>query len=66
MNVKNIQKAREMYTVGLRIHKNSSALHLEAFKSELAFSAILIEKELRKGNKFNSKYVHIFIVYFVF
>lgn len=51
-DVKSIQKAREMYTVGLRVHKNSSPLYLEAFKCELAFSEILTQKILKTG-KFN-------------
>lgn len=54
---KNIQKAREMYTNGLRIHKNSSALYLEAFKCELAYSEILTQKTLKSGN---------YIIYFFY
>lgn len=50
VDLKNIQKAREMYTVGLRAHKNSSALYLEAFKCELAYSEILTQKVLKSGN----------------
>ncbi|VVC27875.1 Hypothetical protein CINCED_3A004199 [Cinara cedri] len=42
INLKNIQKTRQLYTVGLRIHKNSAALHFEAFKCELASSNKLL------------------------
>lgn len=67
VSVKNIQKARELYIYGLRAHQNSLALHLEAFKGEINYSAILIERELQRGNfKLNLKYVYIFIVYSVF
>ncbi|XP_015365306.1 PREDICTED: U3 small nucleolar RNA-associated protein 6 homolog [Diuraphis noxia] len=34
-DLKNIQKAREMYTDGLNAHKTSSKLYFEAFKCEL-------------------------------
>lgn len=54
VDLKNIQKAREMYTVGLRAHKNSSALYFEAFKCELAHSEILTQKILKSGNKLSS------------
>lgn len=47
--VNNIQKAREMYTVGLRAHKNSSALYFEAFKCELAQSDKLKQKLIMEG-----------------
>lgn len=50
VDLENIRKAREMYTVGLRIHKSSSALYLEAFKGELAFSEKLTQKVLKSGN----------------
>lgn len=50
LDLKNIQKAREMYTFGLRAHKNSSALYFEAFKIELAYSELLTQKVLKSGN----------------
>ena len=50
-DLKNIQKAREMYTFGLHFHKKSSALYFEAFKMELAYSEILTQKVLKLGNK---------------
>lgn len=49
-DLKNIQKAREMYTDGLHAHKNSSKLYFEAFKCELAYSETLIQKVLKSGN----------------
>lgn len=49
-DLKNIQKARELYTDGLHAHKNSSALYFEAFKCELAYSEILTQKVLKSGN----------------
>uniref|UniRef100_A0A2S2QRE6 U3 small nucleolar RNA-associated protein 6 n=1 Tax=Sipha flava TaxID=143950 RepID=A0A2S2QRE6_9HEMI len=44
----NIQKIREMYTIGIHTHKTSSDLHYYAFKYELAFSEILRQKVLAK------------------
>lgn len=52
-NLKNIQKAREMYTNGLRAHKTSSNLYFEAFKCELAYSKILIQNILKSGKELN-------------
>jgi len=49
-DLKNIQKAREMYTDGLNAHKTSSKLYFEAFKCELSYSEILTQKLLKSGN----------------
>lgn len=48
--LKNIQRAREIYTSGLQAHKNSSNLYFEAFKCELAYSKTLIQELLKSGN----------------
>lgn len=64
VDLRNIRKAREMYTVGLRTHKNSSSLYLEAFKCELAYSEILTQKVLKSGNfKLSSKKFKILLLY---
>lgn len=52
LDIKSMQKTREMYTVGLTIHKNSSALYLEAFKCELAYSEMLIQNFIKQGNSY--------------
>jgi len=52
-DLKNIQKAREMYTDGLHAHKTSSKLYFEAFKCELIYSEILIQKLLKSGKELN-------------
>jgi len=39
----NIEKARELYTIGLQSHKYSSNLYFEAFKCELTNSKMLIQ-----------------------
>lgn len=52
-DLKNIQKAREMYTDGLHAHKNSSKLYFEAFKCELVYSETLIQKVLKSGKELN-------------
>ncbi|KAL5242396.1 hypothetical protein ACI65C_009806 [Semiaphis heraclei] len=52
-DLKNIQKAREMYTDGLNAHKTSSKLHFEAFKCELSYSEILTQKVLKSGKELN-------------
>jgi len=62
-NLKNIQKTRELYTSGLHVHKNSSALYLEAFKCELAYSKILTKKVLRSGKTYIFLYYYIFIIF---
>lgn len=49
-DLKNIQKARELYTDGLHAHKTSSKLHFIAFKCELKYSEILTQKLLKSGN----------------
>lgn len=45
----NIQKVREMYTSGIHAHSNSSDLHFNAFKYELAYSEILRKQVLNRG-----------------
>lgn len=48
--LRNIQKAREIYTSGLQAHKYSSNLYFEAFKCELTNSKMLIQEVLKSGN----------------
>ncbi|XP_050530549.1 U3 small nucleolar RNA-associated protein 6 homolog [Daktulosphaira vitifoliae] len=48
LDLKNIQKARELYTTGLRLHKKSSSLYLEAFDIELTYSEILTQTVIKK------------------
>lgn len=50
VGLKNIQKTREIYAAGLRIHQNSSALYLEAFNCELAFCKRMITQMSKSGN----------------
>ncbi|XP_022181115.1 uncharacterized protein LOC111041212 [Myzus persicae] len=52
-DLKNIQKARELYTDGLNAHKTSSKLYFEAFKCELSYSEILTQKVLKSGKELN-------------
>lgn len=48
--LRNIQKAREIYTSGLQAHKYSSNLYFEAFKYELINSKMLIQEVSDSGN----------------
>lgn len=50
VGLKNMQKTREIYSNGLRIHQNSSALYLEAFNCELAFCKRKIAQLSKLGN----------------
>ncbi|CAI6372273.1 unnamed protein product [Macrosiphum euphorbiae] len=52
--LRNIQKAREIYTSGLQTHKYSSNLYFEAFKYELVNSKILIQEVSDSGKELNS------------
>jgi len=47
---RNVYKAREIYTSGLQVHKNSLNLYLEAFKCELTYSKIIIQQLFKTGN----------------
>lgn len=50
VGLKNMNKIRETYGNGLRIHQNSSALYLEAFNCELAFCEKMNTQMLKSGN----------------
>lgn len=70
-DLNSIQKAREMYTFGLRAHKKSSSLYLEAFKIELAYSEVLTQKVLKSGTthkpiNFTILYSILYIIVFFF
>eukprot|EP00102_Acyrthosiphon_pisum_P007068 XP_003241351.2 PREDICTED: U3 small nucleolar RNA-associated protein 6 homolog isoform X2 [Acyrthosiphon pisum] len=52
--LRNIQKAREIYTSGLRSHKYSSNLYFEAFKCELTNSKMMIQEVLKSGKELDS------------
>ncbi|XP_060858942.1 U3 small nucleolar RNA-associated protein 6 homolog isoform X2 [Metopolophium dirhodum] len=52
--LRNIQKAREMYTSGLQLHKYSSNLYFEAFNCELTNSKMLIQEVLKSGKELDS------------
>lgn len=54
-DLKNIQKARELYTDGLHAHKTSSKLYFIAFKCELSYSEILTQKLLKSGKELNQE-----------
>lgn len=66
VHLKSIRKVREMYSIGLRAHEKSSALYLEAFKCELAYSEILTQKMLKSGNVLIILYCFAILYFFLF